>query len=96
MEVRDWETGRTGMAFVDAAEREHVCHGPDAQPAAELVRLLFSPNTLMSHWKIGMDWFEDCLIGWDPGQQRHGLASGRRVGPDATPYFRVFNPRLRP
>jgi len=47
---------------------------------------------LMSHWKIGQAWFEDCLIDWDPASNAMGWQWSSGSGPDATPYFRVFNP----
>jgi deoxyribodipyrimidine photo-lyase len=46
----------------------------------------------MCHWKIGMEWFEDCLIDWDPASNSLGWQWSAGSGPDATPYFRVFNP----
>ncbi|MEM1378975.1 MAG: FAD-binding domain-containing protein, partial [Pseudomonadota bacterium] len=45
-----------------------------------------------SHWKIGMAWFEECLIDWDPASNAMGWQWSAGSGPDATPYFRVFNP----
>ena len=47
---------------------------------------------LMSHWQIGLRWFEDCLIDWDPASNAMGWQWSAGSGPDATPYFRVFNP----
>ncbi|MEM9552144.1 MAG: FAD-binding domain-containing protein, partial [Pseudomonadota bacterium] len=37
-------------------------------------------------------WFEDCLIDWDPAANAMGWQWSAGSGPDATPYFRVFNP----
>jgi deoxyribodipyrimidine photo-lyase len=47
---------------------------------------------LLTDWKIGRDWFEDCLIDWDPASNAMGWQWSAGSGPDATPYFRVFNP----
>jgi deoxyribodipyrimidine photo-lyase len=47
---------------------------------------------LLTHWKIGMDWFADCLIDWDPCSNAMGWQWVAGSGPDAAPYFRVFNP----
>jgi len=47
---------------------------------------------LMSHWKIGQAWFDECLIDWDPASNAMGWQWSAGSGPDATPYFRVFNP----
>jgi deoxyribodipyrimidine photo-lyase len=46
----------------------------------------------MCHWDIGKRWFEDCLIDWDPASNAMGWQWSAGSGPDATPFFRVFNP----
>jgi deoxyribodipyrimidine photo-lyase len=50
---------------------------------------------LMTHWRIGRDWFEECLIDWDPASNAMGWQWSAGSGPDATPYFRVFNPETQ-
>ena len=50
---------------------------------------------LMTHWRIGQQWFEDCLIDWDPASNAMGWQWSAGSGPDATPYFRVFNPETQ-
>jgi hypothetical protein len=47
---------------------------------------------LMTHWKVGLDWFADCLIDWDPASNAMGWQWAAGSGPDAAPYFRIFNP----
>ena len=49
----------------------------------------------MSHWKIGLKWFENCLIDWDPASNAMGWQWSAGSGPDATPYFRIFNPNTQ-
>ena len=49
----------------------------------------------MTHWKIGQKWFENCLIDWDPASNAMGWQWSAGSGPDATPYFRVFNPNTQ-
>jgi len=93
-EVRDWKRGRTGMAIVDAAMREMYVTGRMHNRARMLVASYLTKH-LMSHWKIGMDWFEDCLIDWDPASNAMGWQWSAGSGPDATPYFRVFNPETQ-
>ena len=39
-----------------------------------------------------MRWFESCLVDWDPAYNAMGWQWSAGSGPDATPYFRVFNP----
>jgi deoxyribodipyrimidine photo-lyase len=47
---------------------------------------------LMTDWRIGQKWFEDCLIDWDPAANAMGWQWAAGSGPDAAPYFRIFNP----
>ena len=47
---------------------------------------------MMVHWRVGMDWFADCLTDWDPAANAMGWQWVAGSGPDAAPYFRVFNP----
>ncbi|MEL7013396.1 MAG: FAD-binding domain-containing protein, partial [Pseudomonadota bacterium] len=47
---------------------------------------------MMTHWRIGQKWFEECLTDWDPASNAMGWQWVAGSGPDATPYFRVFNP----
>ena len=93
-EVRAWTRGRTGMAIVDAAMREMYVTGRMHNRARMLVASYLTKH-LLSHWKIGMRWFEDCLIDWDPASNAMGWQWSAGSGPDATPYFRVFNPETQ-
>jgi deoxyribodipyrimidine photo-lyase len=93
-EVRDWKRGRTGMQVVDAAMREMYVTGRMHNRARMLVASYLTKH-LMSHWKIGLDWFEDCLVDWDPASNAMGWQWSAGSGPDATPYFRVFNPETQ-
>ena len=90
-EVRAWKTGRTGIPFVDAAMREMYVTGTMHNRARMIVASYLTKH-LMVHWKVGMDWFADCLIDWDPASNALGWQWTAGSGPDATPYFRVFNP----
>ena len=44
-------------------------------------------------WRLGLKWFEECLIDWDPSNAM-GWQWVAGSGPDASP-FRVFNPELQ-
>ncbi len=90
-EVKAWKQGRTGIPFVDAAMRELYVTGRMHNRARMIVASYLTKH-LMCHWKIGMAWFEDCLIDWDPASNAMGWQWSAGSGPDATPYFRVFNP----
>jgi deoxyribodipyrimidine photo-lyase len=90
-EVMAWKQGRTGMKFVDAAMREMYVTGTMHNRGRMIVASYLTKH-LMTHWKIGLDWFADCLIDWDPCSNAMGWQWSAGSGPDATPYFRVFNP----
>ena len=90
-EVRAWKQGRTGEPFVDAAMRELYVTGRMHNRGRMIVASYLTKH-LMCHWRIGQKWFEDCLIDWDPASNAMGWQWAAGSGPDATPYFRVFNP----
>ncbi|MEL6645575.1 MAG: deoxyribodipyrimidine photo-lyase [Pseudomonadota bacterium] len=90
-EVTAWLQGRTGIRFVDAAMRELYVTG-HMHNRARMIVASYLTKHLMTHWKIGMDWFGDCLADWDPASNAMGWQWSAGSGPDATPYFRVFNP----
>ncbi|MCV3272005.1 cryptochrome/photolyase family protein [Roseobacter sinensis] len=90
-EVRRWKQGRTGIQFVDAAMREMYVTGRMHNRGRMIVASYLTKH-LLCHWKIGLQWFEDCLIDWDPASNAMGWQWSAGSGPDATPYFRVFNP----
>lgn len=86
-----WMQGRTGVPFVDAAMREMYVTGTMHNRGRMIVASYLTKH-LMTHWKIGMDWFAECLVDWDPAANAMGWQWSAGSGPDATPYFRVFNP----
>ncbi len=89
--VRAWQRGRTGIAFVDAAMREMYVTGR-MHNRGRMITASYLTKHLICHWKIGMDWFADHLTDWDPANNAMGWQWSAGSGPDATPYFRVFNP----
>ncbi len=90
-EVLAWKQGRTGIAFVDAAMREMYVTGRMHNRARMIVGSYLTKH-MMTHWRIGQKWFEHCLTDWDPASNAMGWQWVAGSGPDATPYFRVFNP----
>ncbi|MEO9575653.1 MAG: deoxyribodipyrimidine photo-lyase [Tateyamaria sp.] len=90
-EVTAWTRGRTGIQFVDASLREMYVTGRMHNRGRMIVASYLTKH-LLTHWKIGQKWFEDCLIDWDPASNAMGWQWSAGSGPDATPYFRVFNP----
>ncbi|MEX0370320.1 MAG: deoxyribodipyrimidine photo-lyase [Tateyamaria sp.] len=90
-QVWAWKKGQTGIQFVDASMREMYVTGRMHNRGRMIVASYLCKH-LMTHWRIGQKWFEDCLIDWDPASNAMGWQWSAGSGPDATPYFRVFNP----
>ncbi len=86
-----WRRGMTGEPFVDAGMREMYVTGTMHNRARMIVASYLTKH-LMTHWKVGLKWFEECLIDWDPASNAMGWQWTAGSGPDAAPYFRVFNP----
>lgn len=90
-QAQAWRQGRTGVAFVDAAMREMYVTGT-MHNRGRMIAACYLTKHLMTDWKVGLQWFEDCLIDWDPAANAMGWQWSAGSGPDAAPYFRVFNP----
>ncbi len=86
-----WRRGITGEPFVDAAMREMYVTGRMHNRARMIVASYLTKH-LLTDWRIGRAWFEDCLTDWDPASNAMGWQWVAGSGPDAAPYFRVFNP----
>lgn len=86
-----WKQGRTGIPFVDAAMREMYVTGR-MHNRGRMITASYLTKHLLTDWKIGLKWFDDCLIDWDPASNAMGWQWAAGSGPDAAPYFRVFNP----
>ncbi|PLL11373.1 deoxyribodipyrimidine photolyase [Tabrizicola sp. TH137] len=86
-----WQRGMTGEPFVDAALRELYVTGTMHNRGRMIVASYLTKH-LMTHWKAGLDWFADCLVDWDPAANAMGWQWAAGSGPDAAPYFRIFNP----
>ena len=90
-EAETWTKGRTGMDVVDAAMREMYVTGTMHNRGRMIVASYLTKH-LMTHWKVGETWFRDCLIDWDVANNAMGWQWIAGSGPDASPFFRVFNP----
>ncbi|MEM8791216.1 MAG: deoxyribodipyrimidine photo-lyase [Pseudomonadota bacterium] len=90
-EAELWRRGMTGIEIVDAAMRELYVTGTMHNRCRMLVGSLLTKH-LMTHWRIGEAWFRDCLIDWDVASNSMGWQWISGAGPDAAPYFRIFNP----
>ncbi len=86
-----WRRGLTGEPFVDAAMREMYVTGTMHNRGRMIVASYLTKH-LMTDWRVGMAWFDECLTDWDPAANAMGWQWAAGSGPDAAPYFRVFNP----
>nr|WP_217482729.1 deoxyribodipyrimidine photo-lyase [Sulfitobacter maritimus] len=93
-EVLAWKQGRTGVPFVDAAMRELQVTGRMHNRGRMIVASYLTKH-LMCHWRIGQKWFEEHLIDWDPANNAMGWQWAAGSGPDASPFFRIFNPETQ-
>ncbi len=55
----------------------------------------FLIKDLFIHWKEGAAWFWDTLVDADLGNNTLGWQWVAGSGPDASPFFRIFNPILQ-
>lgn len=86
-----WRRGMTGEPFVDAAMRQMYVTGTMHNRGRMIVASYLTKH-LMTDWKVGLAWFADCLTDWDPAANAMGWQWAAGSGPDAAPYFRIFNP----
>jgi deoxyribodipyrimidine photo-lyase len=86
-----WRRGLTGFELVDAGMRELYVTGTMHNRVRMLTGSVLTKHFL-THWKVGEAWFRDCLVDWDIASNSMGWQWVAGSGPDATPYFRIFNP----
>ncbi|MBE0554624.1 MAG: deoxyribodipyrimidine photo-lyase, partial [Rhodobacteraceae bacterium] len=90
-EAELWRRGMTGEPLVDAAMREMYVTGR-MHNRARMIAASYLTKHLLTDWRVGLAWFADCLTDWDPAANAMGWQWVAGSGPDAAPYFRIFNP----
>jgi deoxyribodipyrimidine photo-lyase len=90
-DAKAWRRGRTGIDLVDAAMREMYVTGR-MHNRARMVVASYLTKHLLTDWRVGLAWFADCLTDWDEASNALGWQWVAGSGPDAAPFFRVFNP----
>jgi deoxyribodipyrimidine photo-lyase len=93
-EAERWRRGMTGYEMVDAAMRELYVTGT-MHNRTRMLAASFLTKHLLTHWRVGDGWFRDCLIDWDVASNALGWQWTAGSGPDAAPYFRVYNPETQ-
>jgi deoxyribodipyrimidine photo-lyase len=91
---RRWTMGHTGYPVVDAAMRQ-LWHTGWMHNRARMIVASFLVKDLRISWLHGARWFWDTLVDGDLGNNTLGWQWAGGCGPDAAPYFRIFNPVLQ-
>ncbi|MDN3505753.1 MAG: deoxyribodipyrimidine photo-lyase [Simkaniaceae bacterium] len=89
-----WAHGKTGYPIVDAAMRQ-LWETGWMHNRLRMIVASFLVKDLLIDWKMGERWFWDTLVDADLGNNILGWQWTAGCGPDAAPYFRVFNPVLQ-
>lgn len=86
-----WTQGRTGVPLVDAGMRQLAGSGW-MHNRVRMVTASYLVKHLHLDWRLGEAWFRRHLVDADVAQNVGNWQWVAGVGPDAAPYFRVFNP----
>ncbi len=89
-----WQKGLTGYPLVDAGMRELWQTGWMHNRLRMVVGSFLVKDLLIS-WQEGAKWFWETLIDADLANNTFGWQWVGGMGPDAAPFFRVFNPILQ-
>lgn len=89
--LRAWQTGQTGIPIIDAGMRQLWATGTMHNRIRMLVASFLTKNMNVD-WRLGAEWFEDCLFDANLANNRGGWQWVAGTGTDAAPYFRIFNP----
>ena len=90
-DLNAWQHGRTGVPLVDAGMRELWATGT-MHNRVRMVTASFLVKNLLIDWRVGEQWFWDTLVDADEASNPGNWQWVAGSGPDAAPYFRVFNP----
>jgi deoxyribodipyrimidine photo-lyase len=86
-----WTRGHTGHALVDAGMRELWATGWMHNRVRMVAGSLLVKNLLLP-WQQGERWFWDTLVDADLASNALNWQWVAGTGPDAAPFFRIFNP----
>ena len=90
-ELDAWKTGHTGYPVVDAGMRELWQTGY-MHNRVRMITASFLIKDMLCDWRVGEQWFWDCLCDADPANNTMNWQWVAGSGADASPFFRVFNP----
>lgn len=89
-----WKEGRTGYPLVDAGMRQLATEGW-MHNRVRMVVASFLTKDLLIPWQHGAAWFWETLVDADLANNTLGWQWTAGSGPDAAPYFRIYNPMLQ-
>lgn len=92
--LKHWQKGQSGYPIVDAGMRELWQTGW-MHNRVRMIAASFLIKDLFIHWREGARWFWDTLVDADLANNSLGWQWVAGSGPDAAPYFRIFNPVLQ-
>jgi deoxyribodipyrimidine photo-lyase len=93
-DIEAWQKGLTGYPLIDAGMRQLERTGW-MHNRVRMVVASFLVKDLLVDWRIGERWFRQLLVDGDVAQNAGNWQWVAGTGPDAAPYFRVFNPVLQ-
>ncbi len=88
---RAWREGRTGFPIVDAGMRQ-LAHTGWMHNRVRMITASFLVKDLLIDWRRGERWFRTLLVDGEVSQNAGNWQWVAGTGPDAAPYFRIFNP----
>ena len=86
-----WKKGLTGYPIVDAGMRQ-LWRSGWMHNRVRMITGSFLIKDLLLDWREGERWFWDCLMDADEANNSINWQWVAGTGPDASPFFRVFNP----
>lgn len=93
-DFQKWCEGKTGFPLVDAGMRQLNAIGW-VHNRVRMVVASFLVKNLMINWQEGAEYFFEKLVDADPANNFVAWQWVAGCGPDAAPYFRIFNPNLQ-
>jgi deoxyribodipyrimidine photo-lyase len=91
-EFTAWTRGATGEDMVDAGMRE-LWHTGWMHNRVRMITASYLVKNLLQDWRRGEHWFWDTLVDADLASNALNWQWVAGTSPDASPWFRVFNPR---
>ena len=92
--LEKWQRAETGFPLIDASMRQLWQTGWMHNRTRMVVASFLTKNLLID-WRIGQEWFWDCLVDADLAANSASWQWVAGSGADAAPYFRIFNPILQ-